>query len=72
MLPDGRERRKRNKDKQVVNDWLFEQRKAISENRVIPDDKITFSAYVDRFLEEVAHVMVQRPWQSVMDMLDLR
>jgi integrase len=53
-LPDGRRKKKRNKDKQVVIDWRYEQLKAIRENRMLPDEKITFSQFANHFLEDVA------------------
>jgi len=64
-LPDGREKRKRNKDKQVVQDWLFEQRKAIQEYRALPDENMTFAVFVDKFLEDVAkHTLKPKTYPS--------
>ena len=64
-MPNGKEKRKRSKDKAVVQDWLLEQRKAISDNRVLADDKITFNEFADRFLEDVAqHSMKERTLDS--------
>ena len=34
-LPDGKQKRKRSKDKAVVQEWLLDQRKALSENRIL-------------------------------------
>ncbi len=53
-LPDGREVRKRNKDRKVVDDWLFETRKAARENKPLIDEKTTLGEYLDRFIDEVA------------------
>lgn len=62
-LPDGREKRKRNKNKAVVQKWLFEQRKAISENRVLTSENTTLNQFADRFLEEVAlHTVKQKTY----------
>ena len=64
-LPDGREVRKRSKDKQVVQDWLFETRKAVSENRTLPDEKTSFSELTDRFLNDVAkHTLKPKTYAS--------
>jgi integrase len=60
-LPDGRRISKRNKDKQIVKDWLFEQRRAIDEHRLPPDGSVTFNEFADRFLEDVAkHTMKEK------------
>lgn len=64
-LPDGRRLQKRNKDKAVISDWLLEQRKAISEHRIIPDSNITFNEFADRFLADVAkHTMKEKTYVS--------
>lgn len=53
-LPDGRRKKKRNKVKQVVVDWRFEQRQNIHLNLPLKDDKITLGHYLDRFMDDVA------------------
>lgn len=64
-LPDGNKKRKRSKDKFVVSDWLFEQRKAIREYRQPVDDRITFNQFADRFLEDVArYTMKEKTLES--------
>lgn len=64
-LPDGTRIRKRSKDKQMVSNWLFEQRKAIKEHRTIPDGSITLNELADRFLEDVAaHTMKEKTFIS--------
>jgi integrase len=69
-LPDGRRKKKRAKDKQVVQDWIFEQRKAIKENKAVPDDKITFGQFADKFLKEVAsHTLKASTYSSYETML---
>ncbi|MEZ4540726.1 MAG: tyrosine-type recombinase/integrase [Chloroflexota bacterium] len=52
-LPDGRKKKKRSKDKQVVKNWLLEYRQSIKDNRVTLDDNTTFSMLTERFLEDV-------------------
>jgi integrase len=64
-LPDGRRKRKRNKEKSIVQGWLFEQRKAVSENRTVPDGKVTFGDFVDQFLSDVAqHTLKPKTYSS--------
>ena len=64
-LPDGRRKKKRSKDKKVVQDWRFEQLKAISENRSIPDSKLTFKQFSEKFLSEVAlHTLKPKTYES--------
>lgn len=63
--PDGSRKRKRSKERQIVSDWLFEQRKTISEYRQLPDDKISFNQFADRFLEDIAqHTMKEKTFVS--------
>lgn len=59
-LPNGRERRKRSKNKSVVQEWLLEERKAISENRVLTSGSVTFNQFADRFLEDVGQHTLKR------------
>jgi integrase len=62
-LPDGSRKRKRSKDKQVVTQWLFEQRKVVSERGSLPDDKVTFAQFADRFMEDVAkHTLKEKTY----------
>jgi integrase len=62
-LPDGRKKKKRSKDRQVVSDWLFAQRKAISDYNQPLDDKTTFNEFADKFLEEVAkHTLKEKTY----------
>ena len=53
-LPDGSRRRKRSKRQQVVRDWLLKQRQYLKKNIFLPAEKIRFSIFLDRFLEDVA------------------
>lgn len=53
-LPDGRRKKKRSKDKQIVRDWLLEFRQSVKENRSLPDDRMTFGQLVSRYLSDVA------------------
>jgi hypothetical protein len=38
----------------VVKEWLLEQRIALRSGMFLPDDKILFSDYLDRFLTDIA------------------
>jgi len=53
-LPNGKKRRKRSKQQQVVKKWLLDQRKAVIDNVFLNDERITVADYLDRFMSEVA------------------
>lgn len=53
-LPNGKRRRKRSKKQKVVKDWLLEQRTALRSGLLLPDEKVSFGNYLDRFLADVA------------------
>jgi integrase len=64
-MPDGTRKKKRNKDKSVVKAWLTEQQQAAKENRAMPDDKMTFEAFTQRFLNDVAkHTLKPKTYSS--------
>ncbi|MAT96375.1 MAG: hypothetical protein CL608_04460 [Anaerolineaceae bacterium] len=52
-LPDGRRKRKRNKSKKVVQEWLLEQRKNLQEGRLPINENVTLASYLDQFLQDV-------------------
>jgi integrase len=52
-LPDGRRKKKRSKDKKVVQDWRIEQQHKISLNIPLADEKTSVGEYLDRFLSDV-------------------
>ncbi|MGB3713862.1 MAG: site-specific integrase [Candidatus Promineifilaceae bacterium] len=53
-LPNGRKRRKRSRQQQVVQDWLLDQRKAVVDNVFLVDERITVGDYLDYFMSNVA------------------
>lgn len=53
-LPNGKRKKKRSKRQQVVNEWLLEQRAALKNGTLLPDEEILFSEYLDRFLTDIA------------------
>jgi len=53
-LPNGKRKKKRSKSQTVVMDWLLDQRKLLKTNLLLPDDKILYRDFLDRFLKEVA------------------
>ena len=53
-LPIGKRKKKRSMKQQVVKEWLLEQRTALKSGMFLPDDKILFSDYLDRFLTDIA------------------
>lgn len=62
-LPDGRERRKRSKNKFKAQTWLFEQRKAISDRRVLVNESVTVNSFCDSFLKDVAkHTLKEKTY----------
>ncbi len=54
-LPNDHRKRKRSKDKAKVQKWLFEQRKAITENRLSTNENMTVNQFADQFLKDVAN-----------------
>jgi integrase len=38
----------------MVKDWLLEQRKAVQENRVLPDEQLLYTNFLDRYFSDVA------------------
>ncbi len=64
-LPDGSRKKKRSKTRKEADNWRYEQIKALSEGRTLPDDKITFDEFADKFLSDVAiHTMKPKTYQS--------
>lgn len=64
-LLDSRRKRKRNKSKKVVQDWLLEQRNQIQQGIVVNDTNETVREYLTRFLEEVvAHTVKPSTYTS--------
>lgn len=53
-LLNGKRKKKRSKRQKVVKEWLLEQRAALRNGVFLPDDKILFSDYLDRFLTDIA------------------
>jgi hypothetical protein len=53
-LPNGKRKRKRSKRQKMVKDWLLEQRKAVQENRVLPDEQLLYTNFLDRYFSDVA------------------
>lgn len=53
-LPNGKRRKKRAKTQKEVQDWLFEQRKSMNSGLSFKDDKVTFGAFLTRYMDEVA------------------
>lgn len=52
-LPNNKRKSRYNKSQKVVRDWLLAQRQAVRESAWTSDDQITFSAYLDRYYEEI-------------------
>jgi integrase len=59
ILPNGKKKRKRNKKQQVVKAWLLDQRKAVSENRILPNENLTLGTFLDRFITDVASLTLR-------------
>lgn len=53
-LPNGKRRKKRNKDKKVVQDWLLVQRNAIAQNTVTDSPQMKYADFLDKYLQDVA------------------
>lgn len=53
-LPNGKRRTKAHKEKQVVLDWLTEQRRKVRRGAYVSDDKLRFGDFLDRYIEDVA------------------
>jgi|SRR5450759_320708 integrase len=51
-LPDGKRKRKYSKNQKAVKEWLLVQRKALQDGIWIKEDKITLSAFLERFLND--------------------
>jgi len=51
-LPNGKRKVKRSKIQGVVKDWLITERKKLSDGIFTPDDKITLSSFLRRYLDE--------------------
>jgi integrase len=53
-LPNGKRKKKSSRRQSVVREWLVEQRKALRDNLLAPDQRLTVAAYLDRFIADVA------------------
>lgn len=53
-LPSGKKKTKYGKTQTEVKKWLLEQRKAVQDNTYIEAKDITLSAFLDRFMSDVA------------------
>ena len=53
-LPNGKRKVKYSKTQKVVKDWLLGQRKALEEGNWVDNDKVTLSAFLDRYMMDVA------------------
>jgi integrase len=53
-LPDGTKKRKRSKRQKIVREWLQTSLNQLKEGVFIVDDRITVSALLDRYIEDVA------------------
>ena len=51
-LPTGKRKVKRSKVQGVIKDWLLVERKKLSDGIFTPDDKITLSSFLRRYLED--------------------
>ena len=51
-LPNGKRRVKRSKSQGIVKDWLLVERKKLSDGIFTPDDRITLSSFLGRYLDE--------------------
>jgi integrase len=52
LMPDGKRKAKYNKSQKVVKDWLVNERKKLMDGIFTPDDKITLSSFLGRYLED--------------------
>lgn len=53
-LPTGKRRTKYDRRRQVVQDWLTEQRKQVKDGLVVDESQLTYASFLDRYLDEVA------------------
>jgi integrase len=53
-LENGKRKRKRSKVQKVVKEWLLSQRDAVRDGTVIENDKVTFSDFLDRYIDDIA------------------
>jgi hypothetical protein len=53
-LPNGKRRTKSGKTKKQVTDWLLDQRTKANEGLWVADERITFGAFLARYMEDVA------------------
>jgi hypothetical protein len=54
FLPNGKRKRKYCKTRKLAKDWLLEQRKAIKDAIWVDHENITLSAFLDRYIADVA------------------
>lgn len=64
-FPNGKRRTRAHKEKQVVLDWLTEQRNKVSKGTYVSDDKRRFGDFLDHYIEDVAkHSLRPRTLES--------
>jgi integrase len=51
-LPDGKKRTKYGKTQKNVKDWILSERSKLQQGIFVSDDKITFGAFLRRYLED--------------------
>jgi integrase len=54
VLPDGREKRKKNKHQRVVREWLDVQREAVRRGSWISNETVKYGDFLDRYMRDVA------------------
>lgn len=71
-LPNGKRKVKYSKTQKVVMDWLLTQRQAVQANNWVDEDKITLSAFIDRYLKDVAaHTLRPKTLESYESLIRL-
>ena len=71
-LPNGKRKVKYSKTQKVVMDWLLAQRQAVQANNWVDEDKITLSAFIDRYLKDVAaHTLRPKTLESYESLIRL-
>lgn len=68
-LPNGKRRKKRNKDKKAIQDWLLKERSAIADNRVVESLQMKYGDLLDKFLEDVAAHSLKRTTLNMYEVL---
>src|SRR5688572_13019121 len=54
VLPDGKNKRKRNKRQSVVREWLEKEKEAVRGGVWVSGEPIKLGDFLDRYIEEVA------------------